>query len=128
MEPDVAPTVDIVLGGKARKLKYAFRAYRAMGVNPFDPESLKAYQDAPMDIERATLMIYAGLLHECPKCGCDEWIKGRKCAKCGSPELDIEAVEGWLDLPTYARILGEINKVTGAVQESAGADPNGVAA
>lgn len=68
-DPTAAPTAEITLGGEVRTLKYGFRAYKELDVNPFEEASMQAFIARPWNIDTAAGLIRAGLLHEYAKHG-----------------------------------------------------------
>jgi hypothetical protein len=68
-QANVAPVIPIRLAGEERTLKYGFRAYKYLGLNPFDEKSLAEFQSREMTIDFLVSYLYAGLLHEHEKDG-----------------------------------------------------------
>lgn len=63
MNPSVAPIVEIRLGSETRSLRLGFRAFKALGLNPFKPDTIFAYFE-DLDPDKAAAFVRAGLLHE----------------------------------------------------------------
>ncbi len=61
-----APTFTIQLGAESRTLMYGFRAFKALGLNPFKPGELGRYA-TELDIDGAAAWVRAGLLWEYSK-------------------------------------------------------------
>jgi len=102
--PSVAPVAQITLGGETRTLKYGFRAYKELGINPFDPESVKTFQERPPTIDTVSETIRAGLLHE--------YVKGG--ARAAEKPPSVEELVDLLDMPTFAGIWADMLKAMGA--------------
>ena len=84
-EPSAAPTVPIELGGKTRHLKYDFRAFKALNVNPFNADAMRNYM-AGMTIDGVVEFAIAGLRHE-------------------EPGLEPEKVIDWFDMVVFGRFM-----------------------
>lgn len=66
MVETAAPTFQMKLGKETRTLMYGFRAFKALGVNPFQRDGLKQFA-AQIDIDKAAEWVRAGLLWEYAK-------------------------------------------------------------
>jgi hypothetical protein len=64
MNPTVAPTVEITLDGEVRTLKFGLLAFKALGINPFNKESIERFNARKMDLQAVAELIHAGILHE----------------------------------------------------------------
>lgn len=62
--PSVALTTTITLDGEERVLKYGLLAFKALGLNPFDPASVVQFNARPLDLGMVSELIHAGLLHD----------------------------------------------------------------
>jgi hypothetical protein len=119
-EPTAAPTFDIQLGGETRTLQYGFRAFKALKLNPFQPQTLVTFLGADLsslDVDKAAEWIRAGLLWE--------YAKGKPRHGETPPEVD-ELVDD-LDLPTFLaafQLSTESAGLTGGEKtEAESADP-----
>lgn len=101
--PTAAPTAEVQLGGEARTLKYGFRAYKEIGLNPFDPDSIRAFSEAKPTIDSLAGQIRAGLLHEYVKGGVRE----------GQTPPTVEEVVDQLDSFNFLAIFEGIKKAMG---------------
>lgn len=64
MTPSVALTTSITIDGEARTLKYGLLAFKALGLNPFDKDSIDEFGRRTLDLGMMALLIHSGLLHE----------------------------------------------------------------
>lgn len=101
--PTAAPTVEIQLGGETRTLRYGFRAYKELGLNPFDPASVKAFAEAAPTIDSVAGYIRAGLLHE--------HLKGGPRESQTPPSVDD--VIDRLDMFSFVEIFEAVKKAMG---------------
>lgn len=117
MTPDLAPGVEIQLFGETHILKYGFRAFHELGVNPFDADAVKAFEEAPKSCMDLAKQVHAGTAHE---------YSGRNAARKGQPRPTIDDVLDELDPTSYVEILLALARVKGLKSESeaeADADP-----
>lgn len=106
--PSVAPSVEITFAGEKRILKYGFRAYKALDLNPFDRQSIQAFQDRALALDVAALIIQAGLLHE---------YYGKGATRKGETPPTIEEVMDELDMFVFTELLPSIQKAMGTDRE-----------
>lgn len=106
MQPTAAPVIEVELGGQTRRLRYTFRALKAIervlpGVN-----ALSGLADlfADLSATSAVAWIWAGLLHE-------------------DPNVTIEQVEEWLDFGTFGRIVEQMQASVTPAGEPQGENP-----
>lgn len=102
-EPTVSPTATIILDGEARTLKYGFRAYKALGINPFDPESVAAFRANKLSLDVAAAMIRAGLLHEYAKNG----------PRHGQEPPTVDEIIDLLDFVQFAAMFADVQRAMG---------------
>jgi hypothetical protein len=106
--PSVAPIVPISLGGEARGLKFGFRAFRYLQVNPFNPDEINGYFGGAWSPEKVCHIIIAGLLHEYAKNGPRE---GQK------PPEDDDLID-ILDLQQCPALIKAVNEALEGDDES----------
>ena len=94
MGPTTAKLIPISLNGEARNLRFGFRAFDALKVNPFEAGSIARALD-PLDVRKAASFVWAGLLHE---------------KRQGET---VEDIIDALDLEQFMGILAEIRKAGG---------------
>ncbi len=66
-DTSVVPSFEIQLGAETRTLRYGFRAFKILGLNPFQPKSMMEFLGGSLenlDIDKAALWIQAGLAWE----------------------------------------------------------------
>lgn len=64
------PSFDIQLGTETRTLRYGFRAFKTLGLNPFQPKAMVEFLGKDLgnlDIDKAAAWLRAGLLWEYAK-------------------------------------------------------------
>lgn len=109
MTPTVAPTAEITLFGEQHTIKYTFSAYKELGINPFDPASIKAYNEQPKDLPQLAASIRAGLFHE---------YRGR-CAKYKAEDLPtVDELMEELDPLKYVEVWLSITRTMGVDEDS----------
>ncbi len=111
--PTAAPTVPITFDGELRTLKYGFRAYDALGLNPFDPESVKAFSEKPLTVQLAAQLVRAGMLHEYTKRG----------PRFGQEPPTVDEVLDVLDFPQFVTMFLDIQKAMGTDEEAPADQP-----
>lgn len=102
MEPTTAPVIHLTIGGEDRPLKYGFRAFKELSLNPFKPQTIVDFMNA-LDIDKAAEFIRAGLLHEYSKSG----------ARVGQQPPSAEDIIDSIDLTDFASILSQITEALG---------------
>lgn len=117
LNPSVAPIVPITLNGEARKLKYGFRAFKELGLNPFKPDTIISFLGDSLGVDNAVLWVRAGLLHE--------YAPGGERAGQTPPTAD-ELIDS-LDVPQFSRIISDCLEAAGlkadGAEEPKPADP-----
>jgi len=66
LDAPAAPTFQIKLGGETRTLMYGFRAFKALGINPFKPSELRDFY-GDLSVDKAAEWVRAGLLWQYAK-------------------------------------------------------------
>jgi hypothetical protein len=108
----------VLIAGEPRTLKYGFRAFKELGVNPFKPQSLIEML-ANLDIESAVAFLRAGLLHE---------YYGTVAPRKGEEPPTVEQLIDDVDMESFINSLREdMGKIAGGdgvkSSEAAPADP-----
>jgi hypothetical protein len=106
--PTVAPTADIVLFGEQHTIKYTFRSYHELGINPFDMESIEAYNAKAKGLAELAETVRAGLLHE---------YYGRRASRKGEEPPTVDELMDELDPIAYVDIWAAVNKTMGVDKE-----------
>lgn len=118
--PTTAPVVEILLGGKARKLYYGFRAWHLLGVNPLRTAEVQAFL-ADLDIEKAAKWVWAGL------CAHEALVRRLAFEDHQEPppaeEWDLDRVIDLLDAGAFGEILEAIKKASEGAEPEDGARP-----
>lgn len=109
MIPTVAPTIEIEILGEKHVLKFGFRAYQEIGMNPFDPKSIEEFGKTPRTCRDLAAQIRAGMLHE---------YYGRQATRKGQEPPSVEDVMDELDPISYVDIWQKIQKVMGTDTEA----------
>lgn len=105
MEPTTAHTIEITLDGQPRTLKYGFRAFHELKLNPFKPSTLVEFF-TELDVESAARFVRAGLLYE---------YRGKDAPRKGEEPPTTDDIIDGLDMAAFMRTLQEdLPKVTGA--------------
>lgn len=107
--PSALPTVEIELFGETHTLRYGFRAYQELGLNPYDPASIAEYRDkkfTPLELAR---QLWAGILHE---------YHGRRATRKGEKPPTVEDVMDELDPIKYVELWVHIQIAMGVDDES----------
>lgn len=90
VDAPAAPTFQVEINGEKRKLQYGFRAFRALGLNPFRPADLAKFGQE-LDIETALLWIRAGML----------WEYAPNGPRFGEEPPEAEWLIDYIDLPKF---------------------------
>lgn len=87
--------MEVVLDGEARTLKYGFRAFHELGINPFKPSTLVEFF-AGLDIEMAAKFVRAGLLHE---------YRGKNAPRQGQEPPTVDEIIDGLDMAAFMQTM-----------------------
>lgn len=109
----------VMIAGEPRTLKYGFRAFHDLKINPFKPSTLVEFF-SNLDIEPAARFIRAGLLHE---------YCGKNAPRAGEQPPSVEDIIDDVDMESFIRTLREdMPKIAGGdggenTSEATPADP-----
>lgn len=119
-DTSAVPSFELRLGAETRTLRYGFRAFKLLGLNPFQPKSMVAYLGADMenmDIDKAAAWIRAGLA----------WEYAKDQPRHGQELPDVDDLIDLIDIATFMQTFGLSLEVAGLKsdgEEPANADPD----
>jgi hypothetical protein len=102
----IVPSFSIDLAGETRALRYGFRAFKELGLNPFQPKTIMDFlgsQLGALDVDKAAAYIRAGLLWE--------YAKGQPRA--GETPPTVEEMVDMLDLNLFMRTFNQSIEAAG---------------
>jgi hypothetical protein len=118
-DTSLVPSFQIQLGKELRTLRYAFRAFKLMGLNPFQPKSMADFLGANLenlDVDKAAAWIRAGLA----------WEYAKDQPRYGQEMPTVDELIDLIDIASFMRTFNlsiEVAGLKGDGEEGQSADP-----